>query len=144
MCSHFGQVASSLEHFIVRSSHRRLHSEDHWLRAYRKNNAVIIPTPAGFAFTGSFVLLGFVISSNLVCWTITDRSARQAIKVTLGIAPRLRWVHQSPSGHCGRRPLDGSLSKKGTNSNRTVAKFGIAPDFGSGGRGFESHRKMVP
>ena len=33
---------------------------------------------------------------------------------------------------------------KGTNSNRTVAKFGIAPDFGSGGRGFESHRLMVP
>ena len=33
---------------------------------------------------------------------------------------------------------------KGTNSNRTVAKFGIAPDFGSGGRGFESHRLTVP
>ena len=33
---------------------------------------------------------------------------------------------------------------KGTNSDCTVAKFGIAPDFGSGGRGFESHRFMVP
>lgn len=33
---------------------------------------------------------------------------------------------------------------KGTNSNCTVAKFGIAPDFESGGRGFEAHRFMVP
>ena len=40
----------------------------------------------------------------------------------------------------GRAEYDGPSVFKGTNSNRTVAKFGIAPDFGSGGRGFESHR----
>lgn len=40
----------------------------------------------------------------------------------------------------GRAVYDGPSVFKGTNSNRTVAKFGIAPDFGSGGRGFESHR----
>ena len=44
----------------------------------------------------------------------------------------------------GRAGYDGPSVFKGTNSNRTVAKFGIAPDFGSGGRGFESHRLMVP
>ena len=62
---------------------------------------------------------------------------------------------QSDSGHCDRTPLGTPKSlqtlrleaagwkfaNKGTNSNRTVAKFGIAPDFGSGGRGFESHLK---
>ena len=48
--------------------------------------------------------------------------------MTPGIVTGLRWVHQSPSRHCDWRPLDGSLPKKGTNSNCTVAKFGIAAD----------------
>ena len=82
----------------------------------------------------------------------------QTIKVTPDIVTGARWVHPVPLTLCSEparwKSVYGStvegipgigtrapneIDHKGTNSNCTVAKFGIAPDFGSGGRGFESH-----
>ena len=65
-------------------------------------------------FATMLILVGYVFTGRFVNGTL------------LKYLPLLGWL---------------SLARlKGTNSNRTVAKFGIAPDFGSGGRGFESHR----